>query len=167
VRVHDAVVVHHSDHQATRERVPVQQSDSRHGVSQQSVPEAIESLREKPGGGSGVLEVQAVGVEFGEGRGCDYDAWRVFGLDDVEGEVQGFAEDLEVVVRYGFLSGDSESWEAIATDGCETVVWRTCEGEQVDFCRWLGDGHFARGADGDFEESGSHSFRFLFLIFKE
>jgi hypothetical protein len=58
------------------------------------VPEAVESLCEEAGGGSGVFEVEAVGVEFGEGGGCDYDAWRVFGLDDVEGEVQGFAEDL-------------------------------------------------------------------------
>lgn len=69
------------------------------------MPEAIESLREEAGGGSGVLEVQAVGVEFGEAGGCDYDAWRVFGLDGVEGEVQRFAEDLEVVVRYGFSRG--------------------------------------------------------------
>jgi hypothetical protein len=87
----------------------VQQSDGRHGVSQQSVPEAIESLREEARSGSSVLEVEAVGVEFGEAGGGDYDAWRVFGLDDVEGEVDDFAEDLEVVVRYGFSRGDSES----------------------------------------------------------
>jgi hypothetical protein len=55
-----------------------------------------------------------------------------------------------------FLSWGLGIWEATATYGCQTVVWRTCEGEQVDFRGWFGDGDFAGGADGDFEESGSH-----------
>jgi hypothetical protein len=57
VRVHDAVVMHHSDHQPARESVAIEQSDRGHGVGQQPVPEAIESLREEAGSGSGVLEV--------------------------------------------------------------------------------------------------------------
>lgn len=46
-----------------------------------------------------MFEVEAIGVEFGEAGGCDYDAWGVFGLEDVEGEVQGFDESLEIVRR--------------------------------------------------------------------
>jgi hypothetical protein len=58
------------------------------------VPEAVEGLREEAGGRVRVLRVEAVGVEFGEGGGGYYDARGVFGLEDVEGEVQGFAEGL-------------------------------------------------------------------------
>lgn len=58
------------------------------------MPQTVESFCEEAGGRSGVFEVEAIGVEFGEGGGCDYDAGWVLGLQDVEGEVQGFAEDL-------------------------------------------------------------------------
>jgi hypothetical protein len=58
------------------------------------VPQAVESLGEEAGGGSGVFEVEAIGVEFGEAGCGDYDAWREFGLEDVEGEVEGFDEGL-------------------------------------------------------------------------
>ena len=44
-----------------------------------------------------MFEVEAIGVEFGEARGCDYDAWGVFGLEDVESEVEGFDEGLVTV----------------------------------------------------------------------
>jgi hypothetical protein len=44
-----------------------------------------------------VFEIEAVGVEFGKTGCCDYDAGREFGLQDVEGEMQGFAEDLGLV----------------------------------------------------------------------
>lgn len=40
-------------------------------------------------------------------------------------------------VRWGFQEF------TLGTYGCETVVWRACEGDQVDFRGWLGDGHFA------------------------
>jgi hypothetical protein len=65
--------------------VPVEKSDRGHRVSQQAVPQAIESLCEEARGGIGVFEVQAVGVELGEGAGGDDYAWGVLGLDDVEG----------------------------------------------------------------------------------
>ena len=41
-----------------------------------------------------MFEVEAIGVEFGEAGCGDYDAGREFGLEDVEGEVQGFDEGL-------------------------------------------------------------------------
>ena len=43
----------------------------------------------------------------------------------------------------------------MATDCCEAIVWRTGERDQVHFRGWLIDGHFARVADGDFEEGGT------------
>lgn len=58
------------------------------------MPQAIEGFREEARGGSGVFEVEAIGVEFGEAGCGDYDAGREFGLEDVEGEVQGFDEGL-------------------------------------------------------------------------
>ena len=58
----------------------VEQSDRRHRVRQQLVPEPVQSLGEEAWSGSGVLEVQAIGVEFGETRGRYHDAGRVFGL---------------------------------------------------------------------------------------
>lgn len=61
------------------------------------MPQAIESLGEEAWSGSGVFEVEAIGVEFGEARGCDYDAWGVFALEDVESEVEGFDEGLVAV----------------------------------------------------------------------
>jgi hypothetical protein len=105
VRVHDPVVVHHGHHEATRERVPVEQSDRRHGVRQQFVPQAIQSLGEEARGGRGVFEIEAIGVELGEAGCGDYDAGGEFGLQDVEGEVQGFAEGLEMVRCVFSLSG--------------------------------------------------------------
>lgn len=85
MRVHHAVVVHHSHHQPARKSVTVEKSDRRHGVGQQSVPQAVESHGEEAWGGSGVLEIEAIGVEFGEAGGGDYDAGGEFGLEDVEG----------------------------------------------------------------------------------
>lgn len=58
------------------------------------MPQAVESLGEEARGGSCVLEIEAIGVEFGEAGCGDYDAWGEFGLEDVEGEVQGFDEGL-------------------------------------------------------------------------
>lgn len=54
-----------------------------------------------------MFEVEAIGVELGEAGCCDYDAGREFGLEDVEGEVEGFAEDLVGVRNWGLgnLSG--------------------------------------------------------------
>lgn len=96
VRVHDPVVVHHGHHKAACERVAVEQSDRRHGVRQYLVPESIQGFREEAWSGSGVLEVQAIGVEFGEARCCYHNAGWEFGLQDVEGKVEGFTEDLMV-----------------------------------------------------------------------
>ena len=116
------------------------------------MPQAIESLGEEAWSGSGVFEVEAIGVEFGEARGCDYDAWGVFGLEDVESEGEGFDEGLRMV---NLIVGD----DAVeATDGCETVVWCTREGDQVDLCGWLGHGNFAGVADGNIEEGACHDF---------
>jgi len=50
--------------------------------------------------------------------------------------VEGFAEDLWNVRRV-FQECTR------GTYGCETVVWRACEGDEVDFRGWLGDGDFA------------------------
>jgi len=61
------------------------------------VPQPIESLREETRRGSGVLEIKAIGVEFGYAGCGDYDAGRELGLEDVESEVDGFAEDLGMV----------------------------------------------------------------------
>lgn len=49
------------------------------------MPQAVESHGEEAWGGSGVLEIEAIGVEFGEAGGGDYDAGGEFGLEDVEG----------------------------------------------------------------------------------
>lgn len=76
--------------------MPVEQGNCRHRVRQQAVPEAIESLCEEARGRSRVLEIQAVGVEFGEGAGRDYYSRWVLCLQDVEGEVQGFDKRLGV-----------------------------------------------------------------------
>jgi hypothetical protein len=38
VRVHDPVIMHHSDHQTTRKRMPVEKSNRRHREGQQAVP---------------------------------------------------------------------------------------------------------------------------------
>ena len=115
------------------------------------MPQAIESLGEEAWGGSGVFEVQAIGVEFREAGGCDYDAWGVFGLEDVQGEVEGFDERLGVVSC--ILGGDVIHG---TTDGSETVIWSTREGDQIDLCGWLGHGDFAGAADGNIEESVCH-----------
>lgn len=150
MRVHDAVIVHHGNHKPTSERVPVEQSDGRHGVRQQSVPQAIESLGEEAWSGSGVFEVEAIGVEFWEAGCGDDDAWGVFGLEDVESKVEGFDEGLRMV---NLIVGD----DAVeATDSCETVVWCTREGDKVDLCGWLSHGDFAGVADGNIEESVCH-----------
>ena len=61
------------------------------------MPQAIESLGEEAWSGSGVFEVETVGVKFGEAGCGDDDAWGIFGLEDVEGEVEGFDEGLEIV----------------------------------------------------------------------
>jgi hypothetical protein len=74
--------------------MPVEKSDRRHRVSQQAVPQAIERLCEEARGRIGMFEIEAVGVELGEGAGGDDYAWGVLGLDDVEGQVQGFDEGL-------------------------------------------------------------------------
>jgi hypothetical protein len=85
VRVHDPIIVHHSNHQPTRKSVSVEKGYRGHRVRQQAVPQAIESFCEEFRGGVCVFEVQAVGVELGEGAGGDDYAWGVLGLDDVEG----------------------------------------------------------------------------------
>ena len=61
------------------------------------MPQAIESLGEAAWSGSGVFEVEAIGVEFWEAGCGDDDAWGVFGLEDVESEVEGFDEGLVTV----------------------------------------------------------------------
>lgn len=116
------------------------------------MPQAIESLGEEAWSGSGVFEVEAIGVEFGEAGCGDDDAWGVFGLEDVEGEVERFDEGLRMVRR--IVVDDAVE----ATDGCETVVWCTREGDQVDLCGWLGHGNFAGVADGNIEEGACHDF---------
>lgn len=64
--------------------------------------------------------------------------------------MKGFAEDLDTLCSDVFL------WDvALGTNGCETIVGRACECDEVDLRGWLGDGDFARVADGDFEEGGS------------
>ena len=86
--------------------------------------------------GKRVLEVQAVGVEFREGGGGEHDPVRVScELERVEGREEG---------RAGC--------------GCEAVVWRGAEGEEVDLVRWGGaDNGTARvraqRGDEDREES--------------
>ena len=42
----------------------------------------------------------------------------------------------------------------VATDCGEAVVWRTRERDEVHLLVDLVDSHFARVADGDFEEGG-------------
>jgi hypothetical protein len=49
------------------------------------VPEGVEGVGEEVGGAGGVVEVEAIGVEFGDGGGGDYDAGRVVELEGVEG----------------------------------------------------------------------------------
>ena len=86
-----------------------------------------------------------IGVEFGEAGGGDYDAGGEFGLEDVEGKVEGFDECLRMVryiLRVDIIGN---------TDGRKTVVWCTREGDQVDLWGWLGHGDFAGVADGDIE----------------
>jgi hypothetical protein len=64
--------------------VAVQKGDGRHGVGKQAVPEGVEGVGEEVGGAGGVVEVEAIGVEFGDGGGGDYDAGRVVELEGVE-----------------------------------------------------------------------------------
>lgn len=61
------------------------------------MPQTVESLGEEARGGSGVFEVETIGVEFGEAGCGDHDAWGIFGLEDVEGKVEGFDEGLGIV----------------------------------------------------------------------
>lgn len=94
VRVHDPVVVHHSQHQRSRESVPVEESDRRHRVRQDAPPQRVQTLREEPGRERCMLEIQAIGVEFGDAGGGDDYAGGVAGFEDVEGEEDGLAEGL-------------------------------------------------------------------------
>ena len=122
------------------------------------MPQAVESLGEEARGGSGVFEVEAIGVEFGKSGCGDDDSWRIFGLEDVEGKVEGFDECLRMV-RY-ILRVDVIG----NTDGRKTVVWCTREGDQVDLCGWLGHGDFAGVADGNIEESFCHDIDPVLLL---
>ena len=65
---------------------------------------------------------------------------------------------------YVLLDAVSEMTFIWSTDGCETVVWCTREGDQVDLWGWLGHGHFTGAADGDIEESVCHDFDFVLFI---
>jgi hypothetical protein len=66
---------------------------------------------------------------------------------------------------YVLLDAVSEMTFIWSTDGCETVVWCTCEGDQVDLWGGFGHGDFAGVADRDVEESVCHD-RVLVLIFQ-
>ena len=57
---------------------------------------------------------------------------------------------------YVLLDAVSEMTFIWSTDGCETVVWCTCEGDQVDLWGGFGHGDFAGVADGHVEESVCH-----------
>ena len=65
------------------------------------MPQAIESLGEEAWSGSGVFEVETIGVEFGEAGCGDDDAWGVFGLEDVEGEVDAAKVEHDGGKRHG------------------------------------------------------------------
>jgi hypothetical protein len=98
-----------------------------------------------------VFEIEAIGVELGEGAGGDDYAWGVLGLDDVEGQVQGFYEGLLLLV---FLLSSRSRTLHVETNGLEAIVWRIRECDKVYFRGGFVDGHFATVADGDFEEGG-------------
>jgi hypothetical protein len=85
VRVHDPIIVHHSNHQPTRESVPIEKGHRGHRERQQTVPQAVEGFCEEARGGSRVVEVQPIRIKLGESAGGDDYAWGVLGLDDVEG----------------------------------------------------------------------------------
>jgi hypothetical protein len=43
----------------------------------------------------------------------------------------------------------------VGTDGCETIVWRARERDEIDLRVWLCDGDFASVADRDLKEGSS------------
>lgn len=94
MRIHDAIILHHGDHETARERMPVHQGHGGHRVGEKAVPERVQALLPETWRVTGVLEVQAVGEEFLDARGCYHDAWFVLLFDDVQGEDDGLAEIL-------------------------------------------------------------------------
>lgn len=118
--VHDAVVVVHGEHQPARKGVAIDPRDGGHGIAQQAPVQRPQGVDPEPlvPDARGVREVQAVGVEFGNGRGGD----------DAAG---GEARELDEV------EGDEEG---AAAGGGEAVVWRREDADEVDLWGGLGDG---------------------------
>lgn len=73
--VHDAVVVVHGEHEPAGESVAIHPGDGGHGVCEEAAVERPEAGDPKVIANlDGVGEVEAVGVEFGQRRGCDDDS---------------------------------------------------------------------------------------------
>lgn len=83
----------HSQHQPAGERMAVEHGNRRHGKGEEAQEELVEGGGEEGRVGHGVLEVEAVGVEFGDGRGGEDDAAGVRAeFEDVEGGEEGGVE---------------------------------------------------------------------------
>lgn len=100
----------------------VEPRDGGHGVggkaSEDFVQQGIVA-----GGAEGMVEVEAVAVEFGDAGGGDDDAVGVAGFDDVEGEEEGVAEVADHAVVGGGGKGEEVGqWSGLGdsygTTGC-------------------------------------------------
>ena len=86
--------MHHGHHEPAGKSVAVEQRDRGLRVSQQAVPERVQGVGNVCAGEPRVLDVHAVGVEFGDRGRRDDHAARVAVLEDVEGEDESAAEGL-------------------------------------------------------------------------
>ena len=93
----------------------VDQCHRGHRICDKASPEGRERAGEEAGVFNGILEVEAIGVEFGNGGGGDDHAAGEAVLDDVEGEEEGAVEG-----------------------GSKTIIGGRCEGEEIDLWGWLG-----------------------------
>lgn len=61
--VHDAVVVHHGQHEGAGEGMAVEKGDGWHGKGQDASEEGVEAVGDEGAGPGCVVEVEAVAVE--------------------------------------------------------------------------------------------------------
>ena len=90
--------MHHRHHHPPSKSMPINQRNRRPRVRQQSMPQRIERIWHISSGKLAMLNVHAIGVEFGYGTGGDDYAWRVSMLDDVQCEDQSAAESCDEAV---------------------------------------------------------------------
>lgn len=77
--------MHHSYHETSGKGMPVHQRDRRHRICEQTVPELVQYIRHVRASEDGVAEIQAIGVELGNGGCSNHYAGRVAVFDNVQG----------------------------------------------------------------------------------